>query len=415
MSNIRLQDIKVTSFRSLVDTKVSFKTNLTALIGINGAGKTNILQSILILQQLFQASSSNYDRLRYRNAKADETTNSTIECTFETDQLRFKLKADIYFDVNQENNPIAYHKIKLRNADVKPSRWKTLSDDSLYALDYLARRERSGLPKAVSQNFLKRHLTDDEKLNSAFIDLVKCLSEITYYSATQFSDPSRSPVSLELSNDRLVNRSARHATSHNSFIYDLFRLWKFEDGRFLQYMNVVGPNGLDLVDSVQFSEYEAPSNTFKVLTGGHIKEIVRKRTIVVPNFTVDGLQLSPSQLSEGTFKTLALAFHILNDRNDIILIEEPEVSVHHGLLGNILELIKIQSEHKQIIMSTHSDYVLDKLNPDNVVIVKKTLEGTKANGVSETLSATDLRALKMYLNEIGNLGDYWKEGGFLSE
>ena len=33
---------------------------------------------------------------------------------------------------------------------------------------------------------------------------------------------------------------------------------------------------------------------------------------------VDGLTLSPNQLSEGTFKTLALVFYILNDNVEAI-------------------------------------------------------------------------------------------------
>ncbi len=52
-----------------------------------------------------------------------------------------------------------------------------------------------------------------------------------------------------------------------------------------------------------------------------------------------------------------------------MILEEPEVCIHHGLLDSILDLILESSEKKQIIISTHSDFVLDKLDPENVFMV----------------------------------------------
>ena len=90
--------------------------------------------------------------------------------------------------------------------------------------------------------------------------------------------------------------------------------------------------------------------------------------------------------------------------------------MHHGLLSSILELIKTQSKYKQIIISTHSDYVLDKLKPENIVLIKKDkVNGTIANSLSKSLSKNEFSALKKYLKLSGNLGEYWKEGGFGDE
>jgi len=123
--------------------------------------------------------------------------------------------------------------------------------------------------------------------------------------------------------------------------------------------------------------------------------------------------LIPNQLSEGTFKTLALLFYIINDVSELLLIEEPEVCIHHGLLDSIIELIKVQSKKKQIIISTHSDYVLDKLKPENVVLVSRdTDKGTIAKPLSKALSKNDYAALKSYLQDEGNLGEYWKLSEF---
>lgn len=70
----------------------------------------------------------------------------------------------------------------------------------------------------------------------------------------------------------------------------------------------------------------------------------------------------------------------------------------------------------QIIISTHSDFVLDKLEPENVVLVDKNRnKGTIAKSLFKTLSKNEFQALKDYLENSGNLGEYWKEGGFEDE
>jgi predicted ATPase len=196
----------------------------------------------------------------------------------------------------------------------------------------------------------------------------------------------------------------------------LYRAYKSQEPSFTLFLNTVGQNGLGLIDNIEFRDHEIPSSSYKVRAGGQIQQIENSKTIVVPSIIIDGLTLSPNQLSEGTFKTLALVFYILNDENEFLLIEEPEVCVHHGLLNSILQLIKQQSRHKQIIISTHSDYVLDMLEPENILLVHKTSDkGTKANAISNMLSANDYRILKDYLEQEGNLGEYWKEGGFDDE
>jgi hypothetical protein len=53
------------------------------------------------------------------------------------------------------------------------------------------------------------------------------------------------------------------------------------------------------------------------------------------------------------------------------------------------------------------------LKPDNLLIVTKEVKkGTIVKPLTKALSKNDFEALKQYLSETGNLGEYWKEGGF---
>jgi hypothetical protein len=233
---------------------------------------------------------------------------------------------------------------------------------------------------------------------------------IKYYSASQFTDPSQCPVSFEVEQEGESRRGLR-LRGHSRFLYDLYRTRS--TSHYEQFYNVIGPNGIQLIDKIDFKEILTSSIEYTVKSGGKVQQRKREKMLVVPQFTIGRNELSPSQLSEGTFKTITLLFYLMTEQSSALLIEEPEVCVHHGLLSSIVELIKTYSEKKQIVISTHSDFVLDQVAPRQVYKVTRTPEeGTAVNQVAKTISAQELTALKRYLETEGNLGEYWRHGGF---
>jgi predicted ATPase len=169
---------------------------------------------------------------------------------------------------------------------------------------------------------------------------------------------------------------------------------------------------LKLIDELAFREVTTSSIEHTVRVGGKVEVRRRYKLLIVPQFRIGKHRLSPNQLSEGTFKTLALLFHVITENSTALLIEEPEVCIHQGLLSSILELIKKYSHDKQMIISTHSDYVLDHVGPENVFRVNydKTT-GTGVRHIRKTMSVREYGALREYLENEGNLGEYWREGG----
>jgi predicted ATP-dependent endonuclease of OLD family len=402
---IKINKLEIFNYRSCIKTKVETSTPLTTLIGINGVGKSNILNSIQLLQKI------NRNRYFHQRQLIETLSHSRLNLELDIDSTIIILKADIYYDTDESNTDEIYSaELKYKNLNLKNRKWTEIDSDLYEYIDYTNRATK---PIDVERFFSHRKKNIEESKIS--LRLISYLTNISYYSATQFSDPTKSPISLELEDSRL-GRSYRKSQAHEKFLFDLYRYHKSDKKMFDRYINTVNQNGIGLIDDIKFLDHQVPNSSYKVKAGGQIQKIEKIKTIIIPSIILDKLTLSPNQLSEGTFKTLALIFYILNDESDLLLIEEPEVCVHHGLLSSIIELIKIQSKKKQIIISTHSDYVLDKLNPENVVLVKKTKgQGTQASTLSKTLTKNDFKALKDYLEQTGNLGEYWKEGGFENE
>jgi hypothetical protein len=65
-----------------------------------------------------------------------------------------------------------------------------------------------------------------------------------------------------------------------------------------------------------------------------------------------------------------------------------------------------------VIISTHSDYVLDHVEPENVYSVSFDKKiGTVVRHIPKAMSRREFAALKDYLAQEGNLGEYWRAGG----
>lgn len=82
-------------------------------------------------------------------------------------------------------------------------------------------------------------------------------------------------------------------------------------------------------------------------------------------------------VSDGTIQTLALLVAAFDPRTALVVIEEPENSVHPWALRNLAEAFRVASEAKQILLTTHSPILLDQVKPEEVWVVQKPGTETK--------------------------------------
>ena len=94
--------------------------------------------------------------------------------------------------------------------------------------------------------------------------------------------------------------------------------------------------------------------------------------------TTGGESLPAESVSDGVMLSLAyLALNYALEPPKILLIEEPENGVHHASLKEIIGTLKKLSEDKKvhIILTTHSPYLLDCVEPENVRVFSKDKNG----------------------------------------
>jgi predicted ATPase len=94
--------------------------------------------------------------------------------------------------------------------------------------------------------------------------------------------------------------------------------------------------------------------------------------------TVKGETLGAESVSDGVMFSLAFIAIAHQPRPpQVLLIEEPETGVHHASLKEIVRTLKHLSDDKgvQVILTTHSPYLLDHVEPEEVFVFSKGEDG----------------------------------------
>jgi predicted ATPase len=97
-------------------------------------------------------------------------------------------------------------------------------------------------------------------------------------------------------------------------------------------------------------------------------------------FNGNGQELSASQVSDGVLVVLAyLTILYLPQPPRVLLIEEPENGIHPRRLQDVLQILReliTEQGHTQIILTTHSPYVVDQFQPEEVSLCHKEEDGS---------------------------------------
>ena len=413
---VKLKSFRLKGYRSCKATELTFEPTVTVLIGPNGSGKTNLMHGLRLL-------SGNRRRILRGGPERDQyALRSQIYGDFSVGKKGLRLKVEITFrpGSNGADIPLSAKEtwdlteFGIKEPWVKIQHVGTLRIGGAVLLDYGQKynsklsivHQRRGKASTVS--------TLEQDAADAVAAVNKFRSNIDYYSASQFTNPSACPTSFEVDEDGdLADPVLARRNTQLRFVHDLYRISVDDEDAYNNYLNLVGVDGIRLVEEINWQETTFSSTSYEVRSGGKIINKKRERILIIPVVTVSGQQLSFDQLSEGTFRTLAILFHLMTDTGSLLLLEEPEVCVHYGLLASVIEVIKDRSARKQIVISTHSEALLDSMVPEQIRLVKRgERSGTKAIALSRSMSAKRFGALKDYLRSEGNLGEYWRHSGF---
>ena len=117
------------------------------------------------------------------------------------------------------------------------------------------------------------------------------------------------------------------------------------------------------------------------------------------------ISMKANRLSDGTLRYLSLLAILCHPKPPpLICIEEPELGLHPDILPTVADLLREASERCQLVVTTHSDVLVDALTdePESVVVCEKHNGGTE-------MRRLDKAALSDWLKNYC-LGELWSKG-----
>jgi len=398
-SNVFINSVQLNNFLSFGDVGEVIELGpLNVLIGKNSCGKSNLIEAFSLLKALpkdlldpirrgggirewlWKGSdqspiaeinvSLNYPErssmpLRYRLNFAElnqivEITDEAIECMNKT----YSSHDDVYFYYRyQMGNPVInIQGLNKDNADHCPEGIKrTLRKEDL----------------DINQSVLSQRKDSDLYPELTYIG--KQFSKIKLYREWNLGryTPPRLPQPPDLPEDFLME----NMTNLGLVLNDLQHQPKVK---------------LAILEKLKFFYDEFDDITTKI-HGGTVQIYLHEKNLNHP--------IPATRLSDGTLRFLCLLLILCHPSPPpLICIEEPELGLHPDILPEIANLLKEASERTQIVVTTHSDILVDELTetPDSVIVCEKDRGATH-------MRRLDADALKIWLEKY-SLGELWRSG-----
>ena len=373
---MKILSLHIQGYKNLKDkTKASFDfskcTNYVALIGLNGSGKSNVLEAIsIIFSNLYQKTKTNFEyEIVY------ELSGDTVKIANEIMTIKSKrIKRDNQFQYLPTNVITSYSGEELRM-------WEEVyfSSYSSFFRDIKASTESAPemlyINKFVWEYALLALLSTDNIIVKTFIKEVLKI------------DPAKVTISFEFKDDNIKTYPKNKAIL---FIEELIKLQAASRGKLvLNQISSINPDALNNDALVKRLFY----NLF--ITGMPVKndkaKIYTDKIILKSNVSFNGIDVK--KLSEGEKKLILVncITHLLADEKSLILLDEPDAHIHIERKKEIVEIID-QPNHFTIF-TTHSPKILHCIKDENVRIINT----TDATGL-EAIYLDKVKALETLTN-----------------
>jgi predicted ATPase len=356
---------------------------LNVLIGPNGSGKSNLIEVIGLLRSTPKdfadeiANAGGISEFLWKGQSKNQT--ATIQVVANPPEVK---------------RPIRYHLSFMRNGtqlQVVDERVENERPDLGYDKPYLYFDYNNGRPVlnlAGKERSLQREEVDSQKSILSQRQDPDQYPEVTYLG--RLFGSFRLYRNWEFGPDSEV-RDLYGAEQKNDFLEeDISNL-----GLMLNRLRADARAKPELLKYLKMF-YQGAEDILTPIQGGLVDFRVEEQ---------NGIAIPATRLSDGTLRWLSLLTILLHpEPPPLVCIEEPELGLHPDMIRPLVKLLVSASERMQLVVTTHSDAVVDELSgtPDSVIVCEKH-EG------STTLKRLNPEELSDWLSRY-TLGQLWRTG-----
>lgn len=335
MANCVLRQLKLSSFRSFLHTDVLFE-NPTIVVGRNGSGKSNFTDAFAFLcdamafpLQAVIERRGGFSAVSHRSSARGRPGNLNLEVVLDhpdesTESARYRIevrsRSDNDFEVTSEECDVVGNDGVRASFVRQTSRGLTRWTSSVESLRPVVEPRALALPLVAG----------DKRFSAVFY----CLAGMRTYRI----DPATLRAMQDPDGGAGLRSDGRNTAS---VLREIQRRSSEHDWRRI----------CELLESVVPGTVEVrPKNHGDKLT----LEFTQIREGTEP------IKFEAFNMSDGTLRVLGLITAVFQrPMPSLLVIEDPEASMHPASLGGILDMLRLASRSMQVVVTTHSPDILD--------------------------------------------------------
>ena len=318
---MKIEKVHIKNIKGIKDLELSFKKDdkildLIVLAGVNGSGKTTILESI---KDFFNNKNINYEEPKKSN-----------------------VDLDIFFEKFEKKN---IEEAEKSSNNYKQPLWNFFNALQSYQYE---KYNNNGL----YQNLIAKRFENPPKI--IYVPAENKFEEIQTYSTTL----SKEYEFINTINSNVIRDIPSYIATRRNYLATIE-----EDLTMKEITNKVVNEINSIFDilelDVKLKGFSKDEKTMPIFENSAGEE-----------FDINDLSSGEKQLFLRT-----LSIKMLEPKNSIILIDEPELSLHPKWQQRIIEVYKKIGENNQIIIATHSPHILGSVSSENIFILYRDENG----------------------------------------
>lgn len=390
-----IKEITLQNFYSFQNTTIRLKQDHNLLIGINGSGKSNLLRAFRLLKEGMAGTGlkkhilnhlGGFDNIFFKGKTENQAI--SIRYVFDTQMITnfskgFRFTDDMIYQITLSKVPSTQnYAVSEKISNTKGFIYLDFENGMGHLTEKVDTDHKTRLVRYQDfdpQELVLGEISDSDRY-FALTTLKKAIREMVVYDYfdTTPKSPIRKPM-LPTSEKKL----AEDGTNLPQILNTIKINHKTHYRKIAEMLNEVNPNfvGFD----------------FNMI-GGNIELMLDERDLQS--------SIHVSNISDGTLRYLCLLAILYNpERGNLVCIDEPEVGLHPDMILNIANAIKEAAEQSTILISTHSDNLLNYFEIEDISVFEK-----DENNATQVQTYTQEQFADWY--DEFSVGKMWKQGDF---
>ena len=393
-----IKSIEIKNFKTIKDSKIEFKRNLSAIYGPNGTGKTAIIEVLDIMKSYFVNPFMKCETLEKKILKGISIgeKNLIIDVIFSIDEFDYKILVE-FNKYTDDSLYVSREELSFKETNSKrkfKNIVKIVNNENLLSPEIYIENSTKNNFDILEKSILSQIEGGAKRFINDFANLSSYLSLIIKYANIKDNEKVSIPEKLSLvmthfSKIEKIFLDMVIITLEEQALYNLNLLIPMN----IHTNKVHGTLAVNYRDSIEniYTEKEAE------ILEETVKEINSIFSTIIPNSKLsterkitslegeelkvgvniyverEGRKLLLDQESTGVIKLvslLSIILYYIKDKNAIVAIDEFDIHIFEYLLALFLEKVALYAKG-QLIFTAHNLLPMEKLDKESIIISTK--------------------------------------------